>query len=529
MSIVLLTALRKKRGSLVSLFLSILLLFAVFSGIAFRFSNLDLKPYWHDEVYTSLRISGYGGQEALNQVSGQVVDARQLFKYQCASEEKSIIDTVRSLYVDDPQHPPLFYVLETIWNKVFGKCSVATTRSLSALFGVFAIPMFYFLVREIFSSERIALLSAAFFSLSPIQIRYSQEARQYSLLLLLIVISSFVLLKALKNHSKLGWALYSFFITLGLYCHLLTLFSMFGHFVIAVSIKTHRRTKNVCYFLAASIFSTILFIPWLLVLYKGQNKATGQTKWLANNLEFGVLIEKWIDNINRVVVTDININIFSTILACAIAVLLIYSAYFLCTRTQKWLVVFGIGAMPILLLLTIDLLRSGQSSTISHYSLISCCVFYISLAYLLSKKIGFLDKTGKEGKIWCVVTVLLIASSIASDIHILKQESWWNLSQFDADSAKIIDNSDRPIVFSDGSFGELLPLIYKVDENTKFAYKIDCDRFNAMDSIDPKDDVFLYQSSESYVKRVSEVLGETARIIYQFKENSLTVSLFKMY
>ena len=34
-------------------------------GVFFRFANLDAKVYWHDETYTSLRISGYTVNETI--------------------------------------------------------------------------------------------------------------------------------------------------------------------------------------------------------------------------------------------------------------------------------------------------------------------------------------------------------------------------------------------------------------------------------------------------------------------------------
>ena len=43
--------------------LVVLLIIVVLLGIFFRITNIDQKPYWHDEIYTSLRISGYTSAE----------------------------------------------------------------------------------------------------------------------------------------------------------------------------------------------------------------------------------------------------------------------------------------------------------------------------------------------------------------------------------------------------------------------------------------------------------------------------------
>jgi len=34
-------------------------------GTVFRFINLDQKLYWHDEVYTSLRVTAHSEQELI--------------------------------------------------------------------------------------------------------------------------------------------------------------------------------------------------------------------------------------------------------------------------------------------------------------------------------------------------------------------------------------------------------------------------------------------------------------------------------
>lgn len=102
-------------------------------GIFFRFVNLDRKVYWHDEAYTSLRISGYTSTELNQQIfNGQIRGIEDLRKYQQPNSEKGLIDTIKSLAADDAQHPPLYYVLVRLWVQLFGN-SVAVTRSFSAL------------------------------------------------------------------------------------------------------------------------------------------------------------------------------------------------------------------------------------------------------------------------------------------------------------------------------------------------------------------------------------------------------------
>src|SRR5258707_15319835 len=59
-------------------------------------------------------------------------------------------------------------------------------RSLSVVFGVAAVPALYLLGRRLFNS-RIALSSAAFLCVNSYHVHYSQEARSYSLTILLCI------------------------------------------------------------------------------------------------------------------------------------------------------------------------------------------------------------------------------------------------------------------------------------------------------------------------------------------------------
>ncbi len=69
--------------------LRVLLILVLVVGVFFRFVNLDRKVYWHDEAYTSLRISGYTSEEVNHQVfNGQLISIKDLYKYQRPNSEK---------------------------------------------------------------------------------------------------------------------------------------------------------------------------------------------------------------------------------------------------------------------------------------------------------------------------------------------------------------------------------------------------------------------------------------------------------
>ena len=128
-------------------------------GIFFRFANLGQKVYSLDESYTSLRLSGYTESELIEQVAdGKVRNIKYLQKYQRINSEKTVVDTVKGLALEEPQIAPLYFIATRFWVQLFGD-SVAVTRSMSAVFSLLALPCMYWLCLELFESSLTAWLA----------------------------------------------------------------------------------------------------------------------------------------------------------------------------------------------------------------------------------------------------------------------------------------------------------------------------------------------------------------------------------
>ncbi|MEH1893595.1 MAG: glycosyltransferase family 39 protein [Nostoc sp.] len=141
----------------------IILLLAM--GVLFRFFNLDGKVYWHDETYTSLRISGYTITEVKQQIfNNRVIAGESFAQFQGANQQKNLNDTIMTLAKEDSHHPPLYYIIARLWMEIFGN-SVTTIRSLSVFISLLVFPCVYWLCRELFnvplsvSSVAIALMA----------------------------------------------------------------------------------------------------------------------------------------------------------------------------------------------------------------------------------------------------------------------------------------------------------------------------------------------------------------------------------
>jgi len=120
--------------------------------------------------------------------------------------------------------PPLFYVLEWGWTRVFGD-GEAGLRSLPALAGLLTVPVAYAIGRRAGQGRvAVGLAAAALVAVDPLLVWYSQEARSYALAVLLSALALAFLMRARDDPRPrvlAGWALAA---ALALATHYFTLF-----------------------------------------------------------------------------------------------------------------------------------------------------------------------------------------------------------------------------------------------------------------------------------------------------------------
>lgn len=192
------------------------------------------------------------------------VSIEALRKYQHINTEKTFVDTINQL---EPQHPPLYYSLARLWNRHFGN-STANIRRFSATIGILTIPCLYLLCQELFSSRATALVASALFSVSPFHLLYAQEARQYSLWTMTIVVSGLLLLRALRLQSRFAWCLYAVSVALCLYTSVSSILLIISYgLYILLRESFHFNRRAISGIVACSI-GAIAYIPWLIRLDK---------------------------------------------------------------------------------------------------------------------------------------------------------------------------------------------------------------------------------------------------------------------
>ncbi|MCL1472279.1 glycosyltransferase family 39 protein [Argonema antarcticum] len=241
-------------------------------GTTLRFWNLDFKPLWLDEVITALFTLGRSYHDVILDVVFPVNRLEQIFTFNPATSCGEIARTLAT----QSTHPPLFFCLINAWvEKLSTQHSALRTelRSLPALFGVGAIAAVYWLNRVAFS-PKAGLMAAALMAVSPFGVYISQEARHYTLPVLLIALSLSALIQIQQDIQRqklrsLVWLSWVAFNTIGLYVHYFFILALLAQLATIVVFFYQAKIKSLRFRLLAFGFwllPFIFFIPWLSVL-----------------------------------------------------------------------------------------------------------------------------------------------------------------------------------------------------------------------------------------------------------------------
>ncbi len=106
----------------------------------------------------------------------------------------------RTAWTANDIQPPLYYNLLHGWIALAGDSEFAL-RFLSLVFGLLTVPLMYATGRRL-SGPLTGLLAAFLAAISPLYLWYSQEARMYTLLTFLGLLSSYLLLRALEEREQ---------------------------------------------------------------------------------------------------------------------------------------------------------------------------------------------------------------------------------------------------------------------------------------------------------------------------------------
>lgn len=147
-------------------------------------------------------------------------------------------------------------VLLHFWQ--YGGNSEVWLRSLSVLFGVGAVLTLFALNTRLFG-RLTAITSCTLLAVNWFFIRYMQEARAYTLVVFLVVVSTIFFVNALDRPAVRRWVAYAVVSALAVYAHLFAVFVVASHLVSLAMRRDRPSFPHVAgaYLLAAAIVSPL--------------------------------------------------------------------------------------------------------------------------------------------------------------------------------------------------------------------------------------------------------------------------------
>lgn len=280
----------------------------------FVFNSLNL-PYFHDRVITSkTKQAKYHNYLRINQkllfnrnMPRQSIIIFLIIISIVGVGLRSYELTARSLWFDEAfswrliqfpfsemiardatdVHPPLYYILLKLWSVIFAT-SLISLRSFSVLFAGFTILAGYLFTSYAMRSQLAGIIAAVLLALSGFQIQFAWEARMYTVGTFLVLLSSWLLLRALRRHSTANWVLYALSISALSYIHYYAFFSIAaqalfigGYIIVLTKGRLGEILQLRIFWLATGSFilAVTLFIPWLPT-FLSQNSQVQESYWI---------------------------------------------------------------------------------------------------------------------------------------------------------------------------------------------------------------------------------------------------------
>lgn len=195
-------------------------------------------------------------------------------------------------------HPPAYYVALKLWTAAFGD-SVTAMRLMSLAWFALALGLAYRLCREMAApvgardegpaaappddkvdgSRDAGAIAVLLMATSPFLCRYSQEIRMYAQEAALLLLSSWLLLRALRStrHAAGWWAAYALAAAALAYTHYFGLFSIAaqGLFVLGLMVSPRSGVasrRNLAFAFGSGLLVAALYAPWVPALMRQQRQ-----------------------------------------------------------------------------------------------------------------------------------------------------------------------------------------------------------------------------------------------------------------
>ncbi len=455
-------------------------------GCALRFGDLGGKVFWYDETCIGLAIAGTSRDELRTAVfDGRVHTRDDLLVHQFPRPETSLLDTVRALARDEPRHPPLYCVLAHGWTRTLGS-SVCALRSLSAVLSVLCLPLVFLLYKELFGGSVGAWVAVGVVAVSPVHLVYAQEARQYTMWAGLVLLSCWLLLRAVRSteegcsRASAWFVLYGLAVLGGLATHLLTLFVMAAHILFASRAGGAAGgrlglTPAVRGTLLAQAAAGTLFAPWALLVLEHWSRHPLWIPWAGTRLTTIDWLWRVASESSRIFL-DLGpsglvpggqiLGALPLAIAAASAAWLWRAA----PRQSARLLVL-VAAASTLPLVAADAVGGGWRTIVVRYQFPTLLAVELAVAWAIARLVTAEDRWRRRAG--AAVAVLLLGCGAVSAVAFRGSEVWWNKG-WGAEIVAVADHVNRawmPLLLASdhggASLGKVLSLAHELDERVR--------------------------------------------------------------
>ncbi len=267
----------------------LLLLLWTTIALGLRLTQLTAKSPWTDEFSTLVFSLGNSYRTV---PLDRAIALDELLQPLQINPHVGVTQVFQHLLTES-NHPPLYFMLAhwwmQLWSRDSGLVSLWVARSLSAIFGALSIPAIYLLSAFAFRSRLVGQIAAAMMAVSPYGIFLAQEARHYTLAILLVIASFGCLVIAIRHiqtRTKLpiliagGWILVNI---LGIATHYFFVLTLAAEAIVLLFWQYRQKKKA-------------FISPWGQIYAVALGTAIGGVVWLPIFLQNNSELTEWIEN-----------------------------------------------------------------------------------------------------------------------------------------------------------------------------------------------------------------------------------------
>jgi len=426
--------------------LHIILVATILAGVWLRFEGLGRRPVWYDEVATFLHLSGKTEAQLVRLYDGRTLRVGELLEeYQSGVRTAgagvsqawlgSIADVVRAVAADEPQSGALYFAVARAI--VAGANDPVRVRTLSAVASTASLLLLGLLAWRLFDRET-ALAVVALAAISPLELRFAQEARPYALCVMLLLASALAADQARRMRRLPVWLLYALCLTAALWTHPIALLAVPGLLALATaSIPDHEplprpRARRAAWLATAAVM--IAWLPWALVCWSAHPKIQQLTSWSSEPIGIAGLVRGWLGVITSLFfrprgeggifpldLAEPATSVASILLAGGV-VAMVTAALVAITRhpdrsTRRYVLLLAL--VPWLAFAALDITLGGRRSTVPRYLIAAWAGIELAVAY-------WVMQPGSWRRLRPILLLLVLALGGATAWHTRAARGWWD-------------------------------------------------------------------------------------------------------